>query len=175
MVYEERQNQPVDPPARASDTHQGNEPVHVVTCFLLRQDRGRDEMFLVRRSDRVRTYRGYWAGVSGYIEPGIVPETQAYTEIAEETGLASDDIARFQPGTPLPVEDAAEGLSWIVHPFLVLVARPERVHTDWEAHESRWITPAELGEYQTVPGLAEALARVYPAAASSSRTEFAGG
>lgn len=141
-------------------------PTHVVTCFLVRRDRGHDELLIVRRSDRVRTYQGQWAGVSGYLEPGVAPVDQAYTEIKEETGLARDDVTLLQAGEPLAVKDAAAGLAWVVHPFLLLVARPERVRLDWEAHEHRWIAPTALGEYPAVPGLAGALAHVYPAARS---------
>ena len=46
-------------------------PTHVVTCFLLRRTRDGDEILLVRRSQRVRTYRGSWASVSGYVEQYI--------------------------------------------------------------------------------------------------------
>lgn len=143
----------------SADTSQ---PTHVVTCFLLRQDRGRDELFLVRRSERVRTYRGHWAGVSGYLEPGVTPEQQAETEVREETGLAPTDVRLLAVGQPLPVQDPAAGLDWVVHPFLFHVLAPTRIQTDWEARESAWVTPDELRQRPTVPALAEALARVYP-------------
>ncbi len=40
----------------------------VVTCFLLRRGEGGDTLLLLRRSDRVSTYQGLWASVSGYLE-----------------------------------------------------------------------------------------------------------
>jgi len=40
----------------------------VVTCFLLRRAAAGDEVLLLRRSQKVGTYRGRWAGVSGYLE-----------------------------------------------------------------------------------------------------------
>lgn len=149
------------PPSNPTPTEPA-QPTHVVTCFLLRRDRGHDEVLLVRRGERVRTYRGHWAGVSGYLEPGVAPEAQAYTEIREETSLAAADVTLLRTGTPLPVEDTVAGLSWVVHPFLFLVARPEGVLLDWEARDMRWVAPAELAAYAAVPGLAAALARVYP-------------
>jgi 8-oxo-dGTP pyrophosphatase MutT (NUDIX family) len=136
-------------------------PTHVVTCFLLRHDRGHDQILLVRRSDRVRTYRGRWAAVSGYLEPEVTPEAQAYTEIREETSLDAADVTLMRAGVPLPVEDGAAGLAWVVHPFLFRVHTPERVHTDWEAHAAQWVAPADLATFDTVPGLAAALAQVY--------------
>lgn len=148
-------------------------PTAVVSCFLLRRDRGQDEFLLVRRSDRVRTYRGYWAAVSGYLEPDTSPETQAYTEVREETGLDAADVLLARTGTPLPVHDADQGLEWIVHPFLFLVLTPERVRTDWEAREARWVAPTALAVLPKVPGLAAALAQVYsvPAPDGAARAD----
>ena len=56
---------------------------HVVTCFL---ERG-GQIMLLRRSEHVSTYRGKWAGVSGYIEEGSSSSQQAWTEIEEGAGL----------------------------------------------------------------------------------------
>jgi 8-oxo-dGTP diphosphatase len=142
---------------------QAGMPTHVVTAFLLRQDRGRDEILLVRRSQRVRTYRGAWAGISGYLEPGVTPLDQVYTEISEEASLPRDVVRLLRTGEPLEVRDEAQGLSWIVHPFLFALADPGRIRTDWEATEHRWVAPQEIAAQPTVPMLAEALARVYPA------------
>src|SRR5215510_15987561 len=100
---------------------------HVVTCFLLRRDGGADRVLLVRRSDRVGTYRGAWAGISGFVEPGVTPLEQAYTELREEAGLSPDDLQLLCTGTPLGVRDEDLGREWVVHPFLFLLPNPGRV------------------------------------------------
>lgn len=138
------------------------EPTPVVTSFLLRNDAGRDVVLLVRRSQRVRTYRGAWAGISGYIEPGVTPLDQAYTELREETGLERGDVKLLRTSAPIAFHDAQLDQSWVVHPFLFAVEAPDHVRTDWEATEHRWVTPADVSTYETVPKLAEALASVYP-------------
>lgn len=147
-----------------SKTADTTAPTHVVTCFLLRRDRGRDEVLLVRRSQRVRTYRGAWGGVSGYLESGVTPLEQAYTEIREETGLAREDAQLLKTGEPLPFSDDDLNQSWVVHPFLFALAQDaaDRIQTDWEAVEMRWVTPDAVATLPTVPKLAEALALVYP-------------
>lgn len=144
------------------DQPHAQEPTHVVTNFLLRRDTGRDEVLLVRRSQRVRTYRGAWAAISGYVERGVTPLEQAYTELREETGLERGDVTLFVAGAPIAVDDATLGQSWVVHPFLFAVDDPGRIRTDWEASEHRWVSPADIASYETVPKLAEALAAVYP-------------
>jgi 8-oxo-dGTP diphosphatase len=133
----------------------------VVTCFLLRRSGGGDEILLLRRSQRVGTYRGRWAGVSGYIEE-TDPLSQAYREIEEETGLTREDVQPLRTGEPLEVVDAEAERRWTVHPFLFEVREPARVRADWEHSETRWIRPKDIFRYETVPQLAETLLRVYP-------------
>ena len=135
----------------------------VVTCFLLRRRADGDEILLLRRSQQVGTYRGRWAGVSGYIEKKQEPLAQAYAEIEEETGVARDDLTLLRAGEPLEVVDAEAGRRWIVHPFLFAVAQPDKIRTDWEHVETRWVRPQDVGDYETVPQLAQTLRRVYPA------------
>jgi 8-oxo-dGTP pyrophosphatase MutT (NUDIX family) len=137
-------------------------PTHVVTCFLLRRDRGRDEVLLARRSERVRTYRGAWGAISGYVEPQVAPLEQAYQEIREETGLQQGDVTLLREGETLAFRDETIGQDWVVHPFLFVALRPEAAQHDWEAHEFAWTAPTVVTDLQTVPLLAEALARVYP-------------
>jgi 8-oxo-dGTP diphosphatase len=132
----------------------------VVTCFLLHRG-GDDEILLLRRSQQVGTYRGRWAGVSGYIEE-TDPLTQAYTEIEQETGLAREDVQLLRTGEPLEVVDVEADRLWVVHPFLFEVREPARIRADWEHSETRWIRPQEISNYETVPQLAETLMRVYP-------------
>lgn len=137
-------------------------PTHVVTCFLLRRNAGRDEIFLVRRSQRVRTYRGAWAAVSGYLEPGVSPLEQALTEIREETGASADAVRLLKEGAPVAFNDSTIGQSWVVHPFLFLLSPSASLKTDWEATEHAWVAPETISTYETVPKLAEALEAVYP-------------
>ena len=135
----------------------------VVTCFLLRTGAsGDDELLIFRRSSQVGTYRGRWAGVSGYLE--AEPLTQARREIAEETGLAPEEATLLKAGEPLSFTDEELGVRWVVHPFLFRVRAGASVVVDWEHVEARWIRPEQLAEYETVPRLKEALDRVYPPA-----------
>jgi 8-oxo-dGTP pyrophosphatase MutT (NUDIX family) len=137
-------------------------PTEVVTCFLLRKAPEGDLVLLVRRSQRVRTYQGAWAGISGYLEPGVTPLEQAYTELSEEAGLERTDMDLLRTGAPLTFHDAQVGQSWTVHPFLFALLSTDRVRTDWEATEHRWVRPADVRTYTTVPMLVEALNSVFP-------------
>ena len=127
----------------------------MVTCFL----ESNGEILILRRSQQVGSYRGRWAGVSGYIEK--TADEQALVEIKEETGLSSEDVKLIKRGRPLPIKDEELGVKWLVHPYLFHIRDRGKIKIDWEHKEARWIKPNEIGDYQTVPMLKETLARVY--------------
>ncbi|HYT29091.1 MAG TPA: NUDIX domain-containing protein [Ktedonobacteraceae bacterium] len=131
-------------------------PTHVVTNFLLRTDGNEPRILIVRRSQRVGSYNARWAGISGFIEPGVTPDDQAYTEIREETGLQRDQVRMLKRGSVIEHADASLNRHWYIHPYLFEVLTPDAIKLDWEATEMRWIAPAELGNYETVPKLVEA-------------------
>jgi 8-oxo-dGTP pyrophosphatase MutT (NUDIX family) len=128
----------------------------VVTCFL----ESEGQILILRRSEQVGSYRGRWAGVSGYIEQ--TDDEQALTEIDEETGLRKEDVRLIRKGEPLPVVDEKLGMRWVVHPYLFHITDRNKVRVDWEHKEARWVDPRDIDSYQTVPKLKEALAQVYP-------------
>jgi 8-oxo-dGTP diphosphatase len=135
-------------------------PTHVVTCILLRTDQQETRMLLVRRSQKVGSYHGRWAGVSGFVEANVTPEEQAYTEIQEETGLQRNQVRMLRRGTIVEHIDADLGRHFYIHPFLFEALTPDLIQIDWEATEMRWIAPSELATFETVPKLQE----VYEAA-----------
>ncbi len=129
---------------------------HVVSCFLMRTDMDQPRILIVRRSQRVGTYNARWAGISGFLEPGVTPDEQAYTEIREETGLQREQVRMLKRGAIVEHEDASIGRHWYIHPFLFETLTPDAIALDWEATEMRWIAPSELQDFETVPKLEEA-------------------
>lgn len=127
---------------------------NVVTCFLLSQG----EVLLLRRSEKVGTYRGMWAGVSGYIEGD--PDEQAYKEISEEVGLKPREVQLVRKGESLRIPDDTLRRLWIVHPYLFRVTDRDKLRLDWEHVEWKWISPAEIDNFETVPKLKETLQQV---------------
>jgi hypothetical protein len=126
----------------------------VVTCFL----ESAGEILILRRSQAVGSYRGKWAGVSGYIES--TADAQALTEIEEETSLRRGEVELVKKGEPLVAEDEGLGTRWLIHPYRFRIKDRKNIKIDWEHKESRWIKPEDIDNYPTVPKLKEALARV---------------
>lgn len=135
------------------------ETVHVVTAFLRHEGR----ILLLQRSDRVGSYRGRWAAVSGYLEEPTA-FAQALREIEEETGIPPCAVALVAEGQPIAVDDDSLRRRWVVHPFLFDLVSPRPVRLDWEHSAFRWVHPRELARLPTVPRLVAALAACWPAA-----------
>ena len=129
---------------------------HVVTAFLALGE----QILLLRRSDRVSTYKGRWAGVSGSVEAGLTPIEQAIQEIEEETGLSDADAIPFLVGRPFDFVDDELSRRCIVHPFRFRVNDEANLRLDWEHSESVWTEPAQIERLPTVPRLFDAWLRV---------------
>lgn len=146
-------------------------PTAIVSCFLMRFDREEPLLLIVRRSERVGSYQGHWAGISGFVEAETTSDEQAYTEVREETTLQREQVRMLRRGAVIEYSDAGLGRHWYIYPFLFEVLTPDAIRHDWEAEEIRWIRPAELQDYETVPLLAEA----YAAAASGEELDYIDG
>lgn len=127
-----------------------NPSITQVVTSILESD---GKILILLRSEKVSTYQGKWAGVAGFLETD--PDTQALTEIREETGLQPLDITLVKKGKPVLVEDKERGWKWLIHPYLFHVRDKSKIRIDWEHKETRWIDPADMDKYDTVPGLKE--------------------
>jgi len=126
----------------------------VVTSFI--EENGK--ILVVRRSNRVGTYQGRWSAISGYLEKK--PLAQALTEIEEETGLKGDMISLLKKGKPLYIIDESLKTKWKIYPFAFRKTTGRAVQIDWENTEFKWISPEDIENLPTVPGLKQALNRV---------------
>jgi len=112
----------------------------VVTVIVRRQDK----ILIMKRSNKVNTYKEHWAGASGGMLPGENPADAASRELREETGIIVTPKQMTVQGEPVYARDG--GTLWKVFPFLVDV-EAEDVKIDWEHDEYRWITLPELDRY----------------------------
>jgi len=131
----------------------GSDRIPVVTCFV--QFEG--QLLLLRRSQMVRTYRGKWCTVAGYLDELKTVRQKALCELEEELNVPDQAVADFSQGTAYEFDDADSGKTWIVHPVLVRLVQQPLVSLDWEHTEFKWIDPSKIGDYDTVPMLERSL------------------
>ena len=131
----------------------------VVTCLL--EDNGK--ILILKRSLKVRTYKGLWGGVAGYVEEGETPLETAIKEINEEVGLEKEDVKLIRRIDPVKFTDFYEGekYNWTIFPFLFSVDKKDKIKIDWEHSEFRWIIPLEIVNYDTVPHLKEIVMKIF--------------
>ncbi len=119
----------------------------VINCVV--QYNGK--ILLVRRSDDMRLYPGYWNGISGFIDDQKSLTEKVYEELHEELGLPSDAI-RSVALCGVFVQDAPEiGKTWIVHAILVEV-HTDNIKTDWEASAYEWCSYPVVDGRALLPG-----------------------
>ncbi|MCW1296431.1 MAG: NUDIX domain-containing protein [Candidatus Parvarchaeota archaeon] len=117
--------------------------VQTVTSLL----KYKNKILLLKRSQRVGFYAGKWAGVSGFLEEGEIPEERAKIEIFEETGLKGKILKK---GKVIKVFDKELNANVVIHLFLFEVKK-QKVKLNWEHDDYVWIKPEEINKYDTVP------------------------
>lgn len=125
----------------------------IVTSFI--QDN--QKLLILKRSNKVKTMKGLWAGISGIIEKNEAPLTRAKIEIYEETSITEDKIKFIKAADMLKINSPQyENHEWEIFPFLFEAKNPN-IKLNWENSEYTWITIDELKNYDTVPSLEKVL------------------
>ena len=131
----------------------------VVTVFVKRGDK----ILLLKRSDKVGTYKGKWNAVAGYIDEFKSIKEKILEELEEEIGISENDISSIKIGQPYEFVDEKINKKWIVVPALVELADDVSIKLNWEHVEYRWVKREEIKSYDVVPNLEESLNRVWNA------------
>ncbi|MGI0101933.1 MAG: NUDIX domain-containing protein [Nitrosotalea sp.] len=126
----------------------------IVTSFLVHNDK----YLILKRSEKVKSMKGLWAGISGIIEGDEKPTYRAKREILEEVGITENKISLLKSAQQIRVDSPQyANHEWLIFPFLFSVQDPI-ITLNWENQEYGWIRPSELSQYQTVPSLDKVLA-----------------
>ena len=129
----------------------------IVTSFLINSE----EILLLKRSEKVKSMKNLWAGISGIIEDNEKPIKRAKIEILEEVGIEELDITLMKEGNKILIESPQYvNHQWEVYPFLFSCSNKE-IKLNWENSDSRWIRINELNNFTTVPSLDRVLARLF--------------
>ena len=129
----------------------------IVTTFLTNSDK----ILLLKRSQKVKTMKNLWAGISGLIEGGEEPLSRAKIEIYEEVGIEDTNIKLIKEGGSIVIESPQYvNHQWEVFPFLFSCKNRE-IKLNWENSDSKWIEIDEINNFSTVPSLDKVLTRLF--------------
>ena len=129
----------------------------IVTSFL----KNSNKILLLKRSEKVKSMKNLWAGISGVIEGDEDPLDRAKIEIFEEVGIKESDVTLLKTGKNMIIESPQyTNHQWEVYPFLFLCNMQE-IKLNWENSDSRWIEVGELDNFTTVPSLDKVLASLF--------------
>ncbi|MFE2431659.1 NUDIX hydrolase [Streptomyces sp. NPDC059373] len=105
---------------------------------VLRQDGGR--VLVIRRGPQARL-PGYWAPLSGTIEPGERQQDTLVREVREEVGLRVTPLGKVW-------ESTTEDGSFVLHWWTAAVEGGQLTLDPGEVSEARWVTAGEFGRLQ---------------------------
>jgi len=125
----------------------------IVTSFI----RDNEKLLILKRSDKVKSMKGLWAGISGIIEKNEEPLKRAKIEIFEEVGITEDTVTLVKSAEKMKIDSPQyENHEWEIFPFLFEAKNPT-IKLNWENSEFKWINVEELENYETVPSLQKVL------------------
>ena len=129
----------------------------IVTTFLTNSGK----ILLLKRSQKVKTMKNLWAGISGLIEGDEEPLSRAKIEIFEEVGIEDVNIKLIKEGDVIVIESPQYvNHQWEVYPFLFSCNNRE-IRLNWENSDSKWIEINEINNFSTVPSLEKVLTRLF--------------
>jgi len=125
----------------------------IVTSFI----KDNEKLLILKRSDKVKSMKGLWAGISGIIEKNEEPLERARIEIFEEVGITEDMITLVKSAEEMRVNSPQyKNHEWEIFPFL-FEAKSPKIKLNWENSEFKWIDVRELENFDTVPSLQKVL------------------
>jgi 8-oxo-dGTP pyrophosphatase MutT (NUDIX family) len=128
----------------------------IVTCFL----KSGDKILILKRSDKVKSMKSLWAGISGIIENNELPLERTKIEIFEELGIHANQIKLLKESAKMRIKSPQyENHEWEVYPFLFSVENP-KIKLNWENSEYKWVKAEEISNYETVPSLDKVLSNL---------------
>jgi 8-oxo-dGTP pyrophosphatase MutT (NUDIX family) len=125
----------------------------IVTSFI----KNNNKLLILKRSDKVKSMKGLWSGISGIIEKNENPLDRAKIEIFEEVGIVENKITLVKSIEKMQVKSPQyENHEWIIFPFL-FQTKETKINLNWENSDFEWIESNQLKNYETVPSLQKIL------------------
>jgi len=129
----------------------------VIQCVL----KHNDNVLLLKRSQDLRIYPGYWSGVAGFLDDAKDVEVKVYEELKEELGLKRKNVISIKHGNLLSHEAKEYVKTFLILPFLIEVDT-DNINLDWETSEYKWLAPEDAKKMNLMPGFDKVFRAFYP-------------
>jgi 8-oxo-dGTP diphosphatase len=120
-----------------------------------------DKILMIERAPR-GLYSGYWAPVSGKVEPGESQESAVIRESMEEVGLTVRPVRKVW-------ENITTSGTYRLHWWLAEYVGGELVLDKREVSDARWVTVEEIPTFKIFEGDREFYEKVLPSLSGKGR------
>ncbi len=125
----------------------------IVTAFIT----SNEKYLILKRSEKVKSMKCLWGGISGVIEKNETALQRAKIEIFEEIGIKDNQLKLLKSAEKIRIKSPQyKNHEWEVFPFLFKVKNSD-IKLNWENSDFMWILAEELKNYPTVPNLEKVL------------------
>ena len=121
----------------------------VINCAVI----CKGKVLLLKRSRKVRSYKGKWNTIGGYIDDAKSVRQKAIEEIKEELGIEKRNLKRIKILKSFSAADKKIKKIWIVFHVLAELKRMKKIKLDWEHTSCKWVMPEEIKRLNTIPNL----------------------
>ncbi len=104
-----------------------------------------NEILILKRSEKVGTYRNRWSVIAGYLDELKPVGEKVKEEVKEETGVEDEKISSIELGDSFRFE--GEKTTWVPHPALVEVEDKPEIDLNWEHTDYKWVKKDEIDDY----------------------------
>ncbi len=128
----------------------------IVVTSIIEND---NKILILKRSEKVKSFKHKWAGISGYFEKDEDLLSRALIEIYEETKVKNEDLILRKILKQITIKIENEKVITI-QPFYFL-SKTKNISTDWEHSEYKWIKEDQLSNYDLVPKLIDIISECF--------------
>jgi 8-oxo-dGTP pyrophosphatase MutT (NUDIX family) len=128
----------------------------IVVTSIIEND---NKILILKRSEKVKSFKHKWAGISGYFEKDEDLLSRALIEIYEETKVKNKDLILRKILKQITIKIGNEKVITI-QPFYFL-SKTKNISTDWEHSEYKWIKEDQLSNYELVPKLIDIISECF--------------